>query len=89
MDKKKINFKEFFTKVKVEYLIVFALAIVALFIFLSSLNSEKTESIPIDAYVSGLEKSLENSLSSVRGAGKLCLRQRLKISTEKLLKRQF
>ncbi len=71
MDKKKINFKEFFAKVKVEYLIVFALAIVALFIFLSSVKSEKTESIPIDAYVESLEKSLENSLSSVRGAGKV------------------
>ncbi len=71
MDKKKINFKEFFAKVKVEYLIVFALAVVALFIFLSSVNSEKTESMPIDAYVSGLEKSLEKSLSNVRGAGRV------------------
>lgn len=68
--RKKFNFKEFFSKIKIEYLIVFGLGCLALFIFISSIKPNETENISINSYVQNLESGLQKSLSKVNGAGK-------------------
>ena len=59
-------------KIKIEYLIVIALSIVALFIVFNTFsNKAETNSSEneIEDYVSGLEEKLEKCLKSVSGAG--------------------
>lgn len=68
---KKFNLKDFIAKIKPEYLLVIALAVVAIFIFSSSFKGEEKVSTNVDSYVDNLENKLKNSLSKVRGAGKV------------------
>lgn len=70
MSFKKIPFKDIIKKVKIEYLIVIALGVVALFIFASSRN-ETVQTVSVDGYVSEIENKLEGCLSKVKGAGKV------------------
>lgn len=70
--KTKLNFKELLSKVKIEYLVVCALGILALFIFFSSFNqSSETKLQSVDGYVGNLENKLTSTLSKVKGAGKV------------------
>lgn len=67
------SLKKFFSKLKIEYLIVIVLAAICLIIVFGSTNSngKDDESSDIDEYVANLEDKLQNNLSKVRGAGKV------------------
>ncbi len=65
--------KKVVSKIKIEYLIVIALSVVALIIMFNAFGS-KTETVSlnsIDEYVKNLENKLKNCLSKVDGAGKV------------------
>ncbi len=68
---KKFKFKEFISKIKIEYLIVVVLVIVAFFILASNFTSSSDSSDSVDDYVENLETKLKNCLSKVDGAGKV------------------
>lgn len=68
--------KGVFKKIKIEYVIVVALAAIALIIVLNAFPESNGESASggasdVDAYVSNLESKLEKSLKQVKGAGKV------------------
>lgn len=69
----KLKIKTLFKKIKIEYLVVLGLGIIAVVIFLSSFSGEskKDKAVGVDEYVSKLEKKLEESLSKMEGAGKV------------------
>ena len=73
-DKKKLSLFGFLKKIKTEYLILFALLIVALIVFFS-FNGKSTESnestVTVNEYVDQLETKLKNCLKQVKGAGKV------------------
>lgn len=66
----KESIKEFVKKIKIEYLIVVALGIVAIFIFASTKDG-KSQPTSVNSYVSDIENKLESCLSKVKGAGKV------------------
>lgn len=67
----KFSFKNLFSKIKIEYLIVIGLGIVAIIIFASSFKTEEKPADNVDDYVLSLETKLQKTLSSVSGAGKV------------------
>ena len=59
-------------KIRLEYLVVIALAIVALFMVFNAFSDKKaspTSENEIERYVNGLEEKLENCLKKIDGAG--------------------
>ena len=66
------NFLTKLKKIKIEYLVVVALALVALIITFNAFSSDNKDVATvneIDAYVDGLENKLEACLKKVSGAG--------------------
>lgn len=72
-DKKENKLSSVLKKFKTEYLILIALAIVAVIIFMGGFQSSETVTTQesVQSYVDGLEKKLESCLSKVKGAGKV------------------
>lgn len=74
MEKEKKTLKDFFKKIKIEYIAVAALVIVVVLIASSSLSFSKssaTSAENVSSYVTELENKLSKSLSLVKGAGKV------------------
>ncbi len=67
------SIKNILSKIKIEYVIVIAFAVIALIIILggTTKNNELNNLSSIDNYVAALENKLENSLSKVTDAGKV------------------
>ncbi len=64
--------KKLFSKIKIEYLIVIALAVICLFIvFGGTQKNTESQSNTVNDYVDNLESKLTKSLSKVQGAGKV------------------
>lgn len=65
--------KKFFSKVKIEYLIVIALAAICLIVVFGGIttSNKSNEKSDIEDYVSNLEDKLQKNLSKVRDAGKV------------------
>lgn len=72
-DKKENKLSSFLKKIKTEYLILIALAIVAVIIFMGTFSSGEAQSTQetVSTYVDNLERKLESCLSKVKGAGKV------------------
>ncbi len=70
---KKEKVKKAVSKMKIEYLVVIALSVVALIIMLNAFSPsvETATASAIDEYVENLENKLKNCLSKVDGAGKV------------------
>ncbi len=74
MEKEKKTLKDFFKKIKIEYIAVAALVIIVVLIASSSLSFSKssaTSAENVSSYVTELESKLSKSLSLVKGAGKV------------------
>lgn len=72
MTGEKKSIKDLFKKIKVEYIAVAALAVVALILAGGGLFEKKQDDeTTVSAYVTELEKKMENCLSKVKGAGKV------------------
>ena len=80
--------QDFFKKVKIEYLIVVALAAVALVIVINAFpksESATKNTDDVQSYVTELENKLEKSLKQVKGAGKVSVIISVSSSAEQVL----
>ena len=72
MTGEKKTIKDFFKKIKIEYVLVAALVVVALILAGGGLfKNEQDETASVSAYVDELERKMENCLSQIKGAGKV------------------
>ena len=74
-EKKNNKIIDAFKKIKIEYVILIALAVFAMIIFFGVSGNGKTDvtesTSTVDEYVETLENKLKNCLSKVKGAGKV------------------